>query len=282
MEKTIALALNRFPTTPHSLRETPHRDIPRAEMTVNLASLYHHYYLDSHGRIPPDPDPAQFEHLQFLMPTREFRVRGDGIGASTSIRRHRSNELGHAFCRWFLHDHLNITYFAHMEHVLGRSLRRAFGNQRLERTSSGDTPDYFCAESVDKIFLAEAKGRHSSISFGNADFATWRAQFGRVTVKDNAGHARNVKGYIVATRFATEAKPATKSTLLAEDPQSPGDGQLNEEERREIGAMVMSAHYAEIALKLAQPILASALANGFVVPEEIQFPVTVWEFQSRL
>jgi hypothetical protein len=224
---------------------------------------------------------ADFEHLQFLLPTNDFRVQGDGIGASTSIRRHRSNELGHAFCRWFLHDHLNITYFEHMEHVLRRSVHRAFAGLRVERTSVGDTPDYFCAESVDKIFLSEAKGRCSSVSFSSAEFASWRAQFNRVAVKDHAGHPRTVKGFIVATRFATETKPTVRTTLFAEDPQTPGDGPLSAEDGFQLGATVISAHYGEIAAKLNQPLLASALTNGFSVPEEIRFPVTIWTFQME-
>jgi hypothetical protein len=87
MEKIVALALNRFPVVPHSLREVPQANAARGEFAVPLASLYHHYYLDSHGKVPPNPDPAQFEHLQFLLPSNDFRVQGDGIGASTSIRR---------------------------------------------------------------------------------------------------------------------------------------------------------------------------------------------------
>jgi hypothetical protein len=281
MEKIVAFALNRFPVVPHSLRQVPQVNAARGELAVPLASLYHHYYLDSHGKVPPDPDPAQFEHLQFLLPTTDFRVQGDGIGASTSIRRHRSNELGHAFCRWFLHDHLNITYFAHIEHVLRRSLHRAFAGHRVERIGAGDTPDYFCAESVDKFFLSEAKGRYSSVGFGNAEFASWRAQFNRVAVKDRAGHARSVKGFIVATRFATETKPTIRTTLFAEDPQTTGDGPLGAEDGFELGATVISAHYGEIAAKLNQPVLASALSNGFAVPEDIRFPVTIWTFQME-
>jgi hypothetical protein len=151
----------------------------------------------------------------------------------------------------------------------------------VERTSAGDTPDYFCAESVDKIFLSEAKGRYSSVSFGSAEFASWRAQFNRVVVKDRAGHARSVKGFIVATRFATETKPTIRTTLLAEDPQTPGDSPLSAEDRFQLGATLISARYGEIAAKLNQPILASALSNGFAVPDEIRFPVTIWTFQTE-
>jgi hypothetical protein len=68
MEKTIGLALNRFNAVPPSLMGNPSGNRPQSEIVVNLASLYHHYFLDTRGREPPDPDLAQFEHLQFLLP----------------------------------------------------------------------------------------------------------------------------------------------------------------------------------------------------------------------
>jgi hypothetical protein len=277
MQKTLTLALNRFATIPHSLREEAATNSPRREIDFNLGSLYHHYYLDSYGRTPPDPDPAQFEYLRFLLPTGDFRLRGDGIGASTVTRRHSSTALGQAFCRMFLHDHLGIAYFAHMEHVLDRAMHPAFSTIRVERIQAGDTPDYFCAENVNKVFLSEAKGRYPSINFSNKEFAKWRTQFTRVAVKESNGRHRRVKGYIVATRFATEEKPSLKSGIFAEDPDSPGELPLAENQSGELGAAIMALHYSDIAMKLGQPILASALFNGFVVPEEIRFPVTIWE-----
>jgi len=80
VEKSIDLALNNFPTTPHSLRAEPSIDAPKPEIRIDLASLYHHYYFDKHGKAPPNPDPAQFEQLQYLRPEDHFRVTGDGLG----------------------------------------------------------------------------------------------------------------------------------------------------------------------------------------------------------
>src|SRR5438477_2585806 len=117
MEKIISLSLNKFPVVPNSLRSLPAINLAQAEIRVNLASLYHHYYFDSYGVSPPDPDPTHFEHARLLLPDGRLRVRGEGLGASVSARRNKSNELGHAFCRWVLHDHLNITYFAHLDKV---------------------------------------------------------------------------------------------------------------------------------------------------------------------
>lgn len=255
MQKTLALALNRFATIPHSLREEAATNTPRVEITFDLGSLYHHYYLDSYGRTPPDPDPAQFEYLRFLLPTTDFRLRGDGIATSTVIRRHSSTALGQAFCRMFLHDHLGIAYFAHMEHVLDRALHPAFSSIRVERIQSGDAPDYFCAQNVNKVLLSEAKGRYPSIGFANKEFEKWRTQFTRVAVKESNGRHRRVKGYIVATRFATEEKPSLKSGLFEEDPDSPGQLPLAEDQGRELGSAIMALHYSDIALKLGSPSL---------------------------
>jgi hypothetical protein len=254
MQKTLTLALNRFATIPHSLREEAATNTPRGEIDFGLGSLYHHYYLDSYGRTPPDPDPAQFEYLRFLLPTSDFRLRGDGIGASTVARRHSSTALGQAFCRMFLHDHLGIAYFAHMEHVLNRAMHPAFSSIRVERIQAGDAPDYFCAENVNRVFLSEAKGRYPSINFSNKEFAKWRMQFTRVAVKESTGRNRRVKGYIVATRFATEDKPSLKSGIFAEDPDSPGELPLAENQSSELGAAIMALHYSDIVMKLGQPI----------------------------
>jgi hypothetical protein len=277
MNKAIKLFLNKFATIPNSLRPAPKIDVPVAEVDVDSARLYHHYYLDTRGYAPPNPDPARFEHLELLLPCSDFRVRGDGFGVGVAFRQHRSNELGQALCRWFLYEHLNITYFAHMQSVLDQSLHPGFGKMRIERVLRGDAPDYFCAESTSKVFLAEAKGRTTSINFSNSEFEKWRKQFDRVIVKDGSGLPKSVKGYIVATRFVTERNPSLRSTLFAEDPKSPGGEELGNAPN--IGSVILALHYAEIAAKIRQPLLSASLASGVPVPDEIQFPAAVWECQ---
>src|SRR5262249_28731466 len=76
--------------------------------------------LGTGGHAPPNPDPAHFEHLSFFCPVPHLRLRGEGIGSSLAFRISRSNDLGQAFCRWFLYTHLNITYFAHMHTLLNK------------------------------------------------------------------------------------------------------------------------------------------------------------------
>lgn len=133
MERLVGVSLNKFSVIPHSLRISGSANVPVDEIFVNLARLYHHYYLDTYGCTPPNPDPAQFEYLRFLSKTQDFKIIGEGLGVSTASRRHRSTELGQAFCRWFLHDHMNITYFAHMSQILDKQLHPGFGNLQVNR-----------------------------------------------------------------------------------------------------------------------------------------------------
>jgi hypothetical protein len=278
MDKRIRIELNNYAKVPLSLRAGEDEHVPKTEVVVDLAKLFHHYYLDTYGQVPPQPDPAHFEHVRFLVPESEFRMQGSGLGVSTSARRNRSTELGQAFCRWFLHDHLNITYFAHVGDLIGRQHQRGIGGCAVRRLVDGDTPDYLCAESSDNVFLAEAKGRYSSISFKRKDFSCWRDQFDRVQVVDASGVPRVVKGHIVATRFATEEDSASiRTTLFAEDPASRGEGPLEGEPARSLAAAVIGAHYGRIAEKLDQPLLAAALLNGIALPREILVQVVLWK-----
>jgi len=279
MERTIRLSLNKFSSVPASLRLNPVIDVSKDEIVVNLGHLYHHYYWDCYCMDPPDPDPAQFEYLRFLANTKPFLLRGKGLGAHTGARRNRSMELGQAFCRWFLHEHLGVVYFAHVSEIIERQLSNPFANCSLKRVGEGDAPDYLCAPSVHTAYLAEAKGRYESISFANRDFASWRNQFNRVVFRNARDEAEALKGFVVATRFATEDGPNIKSTLYAEDPQSPGERSLNEGGMHEIATAVVATHYGRIAERLGQTILAASLRVGFTVPVEIQFNAIAWELQ---
>ncbi|WP_395701359.1 hypothetical protein [Aquabacterium sp.] len=277
MHKTLRLALNRYTPTPLSLRKDPKVDAPASEVNVDLASLYHHYFLDSFDISPPNPDPAQFEHAQFLLPTKDFRFQGSGLGTAPAIRRHRSNELGQAFCRWFLYENLNITYFAHIEHLIARQLHRPFSGASLDRIANGDTPDYLCATANNSVCLAEAKGRYAAVSFKSKEFAKWREQFSRVEFKDSSGLARSLKGHIVATRFATERDTdRIRSTVFAEDPASPGERDVDPEMARGLARIARDTHFAGIARKLRQPVLASALLNGVPMPDELRVSAIAW------
>lgn len=278
MDKRLQLRLNNYAQIPRSLADLSNAAVPTSDVSVDLAKLYHHLYLDSYGASPPNPDPAYFEHARFMTSDYDFRLLGNGIGASTSARRSKSSELGQAFCRWFLHDHLGITYFAHISELLDRQGVRGINGCSIKRIAAGDAPDYLCADDASGVYLAEAKGRYKSISFGSKAFSRWRDQFSRVLVLDAKGLPKSVKGHIVATRFATESDSARiKSTVYAEDPQSPGEGQLEGDAAGNLAAVVTGLHYGRIAAKLNQPILATALRYGMGLPREVRVPVVLWK-----
>jgi hypothetical protein len=282
MERNIRLALNEFPTVPESLRLKPSIDIPVRELTINLTNLFHQFYWDKYGARGPVPDLAHFEYLQFLEASSDFRFSGDGPGAYAGARRNISMEMGQAFCRNFLHDHLDIKFFAHISEIIERQQNTGpFAGTLVTKMGSGDTPDYLCTNSSSDLFLAEAKGRFSSINFSNKEFGTWREQFDRVEFKNSGGYLESLKGFIVATRFAIEAKGPKQSTIYAEDPNTRGELPMNERARRELAAAVTAVHYGRIAEKLAQPIMAASLRGGFRVPDEIGFPAVIWEFQME-
>jgi hypothetical protein len=283
MIRTIELALNKFAGIPARLTNPLAAGSPKSEIDVDLAKLYHHYYLNRYGIHPPDPNPVHFEYLHFFVSSKEFRLIGDGIGITKQAKLHSSNQLGEAFCRYFLHEYLDVPYFAHIEDAIAGTLDATkFGLLRVERTKRGDLPDYLCADVSRRVRLAEAKGRSSSISFSSTEFATWRNQFGRVRICDAHENAFAAKGYVVATRLAAQTHGSkVRSKLFAEDPRSPGSESLEGSNGEPLlASKVIALHYAGVAEKLAQPILSAALSNGSLLPEEIQLAAAVWEFQD--
>jgi hypothetical protein len=279
LKKHLKLNLNKFPIVPNSLRDDPKIDKARKEVEVDIARVFHHYYLDKFGKRPPSPDPAQFEPVEFLVEEDGFRFTGAGYGDYPAAKNSGSNQLGQAFMRWFLHDHCGVTYFAHMHKYLNRKLHRGFGNLRINRILDGDVPDYVCARNTRSICIGEAKGRYSSISFGNKEFQTWRDQFKRIEISDDSAIPVATKGYIVATRFATEAHPRVQSAIYAEDPLTPGEREMDTLDDPEIAIGVIRYHYARLTEKLNMNLLSAALDTGSQIPSQLQQSAVVWELQ---
>jgi hypothetical protein len=279
MLKTIRLAINAFPTIPPTLREDADPQKVAGEIPVNLGDLYHHYYLDSWGLEPPDPDPAHFEQIRYLMPCRDFRFRRHGLGGNKTFKGNKSHELGQAFCRWFLAEHLGIVFFAQLDEVRDHGALAAHGGVSVVTnvTSSGDAPDYFCTDGNRDVFLAEAKGTSRAVGFAAQQFQVWRNQFKRVTVLNHAGTPMWVKGFIVATRWASDLDgPRVFTKLSAEDPVTDGDQRLLDESGS-LAAAIRSVHYAATLAKLQQPLLSAALRSGFQISDDLQFRFVVWE-----
>lgn len=279
MQKSVRVALNRFPAVPASLQDPGKPGSPVPEMMVDLADLYHHYYLQSYDRSPPNPDPAQFEHVRYLEPSTAFRFLPNGLGANKTKKQNNSNELGEAFCRWFLSEHLNILHVARIDDVVNHGALSWADGVRVERDYStvGDAPDFFCVEPTGQVSLAEAKGTIEAVSFKAKKFATWRNQFNRLRVLDGSGNAMSVKGYIVAMRWAVHTHgPSIYTTLSAEDPKTPGERPFFDESGA-FAAAVRSLHYAPSLAKIRLPLLSAALETGTTIADDLSFRVVLWE-----
>ena len=278
MQKSVKLAISKFPSVPTTLQHLTNPAKPVDQVTVDLADLYHHYYLHNYDRVPPNPDPAHFEQVRYLMPCPDFRFQHGGQGTNKTFKGNKSNELGEAFCRWFLDKHLDIHHVASIDSVRDHGALAQHGGVSVESDPDvvGNGPDFFCVEGDGSISLAEAKGSAHAVGFDTKEFQTWRDQFDRVRVLDAGGQPLSVKGYIVAMRWAHQSNSAKVFTKLsAEDPKTPGERPFVDEGRN-FAAAVRSIHYAGSLRKLRQPILSTALAHGYLIPDELQFQVVVW------
>lgn len=279
MRRSLQIKLNHVAPTPHSLRANAATDAPAQQTEVNLGQLFQHYYFDSFPTAPPKPDPSNFEYLELVSGSPEFRFVPFIKEASVVKKRAISTELGQAFCRWMLSEHFGIHYFAHMADVLDKPTHAVFGGLRIERFVAGDVPDYLCARSVTSPRIAEAKGRFSSIGFDTVEFERWREQFTRIRVKDGGGQALRLKGYVVGTRFSIES-PFTptriRSAIFVEDPETPGEREARDQQDPFFGRVVLAMHYARVFRKIGVVPVASALGNGFSLANELRFQLPVW------
>lgn len=276
MNRTVRTRLNKVQPIPASLRAIGGIDFPAERVEVNLGQLFQHYYFDSYGPRAPSPDPSRFEYLQLVSAEPDFRFLPHLREASLVKRRALSTEMGQAFCRWMLHEHFSIRYFAHMSEVLEKPTHAAFEGMRIERLKPGDVPDYLCARKVTKPFLAEAKGRFSAVGFDTAEFQRWRDQFDRVHALNRAGDELALKGYIVATRLTTvTSKETPQTTIFTEDPETHGIP-IDDDGERGIGRVIVALHYARVFRKLDFRLLAACLENGFPLAPELTFAATVW------
>lgn len=277
MQKSIKIQISNFPSIPKSLQMK--NGLATTKIDVDLADLYHHYYIDSRGIAPPDPDPAHFEHIRYLMPCTDFRFRRDGLGVNKTFKGNKSNELGQAFSRWFLDKYINMLYVGHLDEVRDHGALPAYGGMSVETdvAVTGDAPDYFCVTPSNTICLAEAKGSLNAVGFGTKKFQTWRDQFKRVIVRDSSGVALSVKGYITAMRWALEDDSRRIATTLSvEDPETEGRRPLLPEEARGLILATKSVHYVASLRRLRQPLMSAALLTGGVLPTELTFSAVIW------
>ena len=94
---------------------------------------------------------------------------------------------------------------------------------------------------------------------------------------DGSPLPKRLKGYILGTRFATEANSASlKTTSFIEDPNTPGEDPLIRELALPFGRVTMAIHYGRVFSKLGIVSLASALDVGYALTRQLTFQTPVW------
>jgi hypothetical protein len=161
MNRSVEFRLRDVSPIPQTLRADSQLDAPGHEIEVNLGQLFLHYYFDSYPSGPPNPDPSQFEYLQLVSSSPDFRFHAHVAHASLVKRRSLSTDMGQAFCRLMLADHFGVVHFAHMSEVLGKAAHAAFGGMRVERISPGDVPDYLCAREATALRSVQVALSHA-------------------------------------------------------------------------------------------------------------------------
>jgi len=189
LTRTIEIELNKFPQTPLALLDSTTKAAV-GQVTLVVKKLFHHYFLAKY------PDSAEdtgiYEYEGQITSGPDWRFKGGGIGADKESKRNVSNELGKAFARWFLYQHLGFTYFTPLDDLLNRPNT---DGSKWTRHSKGDLPDYVCGKDAKDVNLLEAKGRYSSVSFRTKDFQSFRDQ---VQQRGRAARQRPSRGHVAA------------------------------------------------------------------------------------
>lgn len=271
MTRTIGIELNKFPSIPATLVNSTTKT-PLNKLSVNMKKLFHHYFLAKYG--DDANDTGVYEYERMLTTGSDWRFRGAGIGGDKESKRNASNELGKAFARWFLDEHLSITYFCPLEYLLGR--KNPDGTQ-WKRKDYGDLPDYVCGKTNTDVNLLEAKGRYQSVTFRTKEFNNFRAQIQRAQLLDAQGCLLQVKGFISVARWATEDRPRVSSKLLVEDPSTEGEPTGSNGYPRYVGLSMVAGHYAAVLERLQLPLHAEVVRDFERMPEQTGARRGIWK-----
>jgi hypothetical protein len=260
MKKQIEYALTNFETIPSSLSESN-----SGQLTVPMRSVCHQVYIDWLGSRVPRPNPIFLELSRFLTNSPELRFTKNGLGRTVEARRAQSTKYGKGFCRWFLSRYCGITHFADIGTIMNYSQNHKYRNVKVSRSSSGDLPDYLCADFNNKsIYLGEAKGVQSrELAFGNADFKKWQKQFQRLDVTGPSGKSLRLKGFIVATQFGKRGV-SWKSKIFCEDPWTKGENPTQNDIPNLLDVVVLN-HYVNVLNKMILTPEADAILNWYTV-----------------
>jgi len=259
--KTVSLELSQVNIIPNSLRANQSQNIAMNSLEIPILRLAHHDYLDSHNVSLPESDLICSTKLIYTWelssyPELRFKNKGPGIGDRKVAG---SERWGRAMCRLILSDHFNIRFFADIEEVINKSPHPAWNNFEIRRRLPGDLPDYFCAESVNSYYFAEAKGsRNKSMTVGTQYFNNWLQQFNRIVLR-NKIRPIATKGYLVGFKLANEQKLSRMPKVLVHDPVTYGLKPDEDDKADLCGQLAIRYHYANVLRLLGFESMADSL-----------------------
>lgn len=256
MNRKIDIEFNKFPTRPQTnLLDSNTNDYVKS-LDIDLLKLTALYKIEEFEDNSIPTCYREYPALNYLLPNTDlFKFRSGQPGKGKDSRKENSRVLGQSLCRYFNIEFLNAPFVANISDFIGKQLGNEFNNVRIERKTSGDTPDFISAGSSQLIFLSEAKGRRRIIPFTDNDYNEWRKQFDRISVFSNTTEL-SLKGYIFEVAIANENNKIANSRILIEDPYTSGE---KFESNGNLFDLVRLGHYKRVLQKIGLQFIGNAL-----------------------
>lgn len=256
MNRTIDIEFNKFPVTPQENLLDTNTNGYLKFLDIDLLELTALYKIEEFDDYSLPTSCKEYPALHYLIANTDlFKFILGQPGKGKDSRRENSRVLGQSLCRYFNSKFLNAPYMANISDFIGRQLNDEFNNVRIERKSSGDTPDFISASSSHSIFLSEAKGRRRIIPFTDKDFDKWRKQFDRISILSNDTEL-SLKGYIFEVAIANEKNKISNSKILVEDPYTSGE---KFEYNEDLFNLTKYGHYKRVLQKMGLQFIGNAL-----------------------
>ncbi|MEA5403221.1 hypothetical protein VB776_09870 [Arcicella sp. DC2W] len=256
MNRTIDIEFNKFPPTPQANLLDKTTNNYAKSLDINLLKLTALYKIEEFDDFSMPTCCTEYPALKYLLPSTDlFKFQIGHPGKGKDSRKENSRVLGQTLCRYFNSEYLDAPYMANISDFIGRKLGNEFNNVRIERKSSGDTPDFIAASNSKSIFLSEAKGRRRIVPFTDNDFDKWREQFDRISIFSSTTE-QSLKGYIFEVAIANENNKLSNSKILVEDPYTSGE---RFESNEDLFNLTKFGHYKRVLQKMGLQFIGDAI-----------------------
>jgi len=196
-----------------------------------------------------------------------FFIWSKRLGTVRETRTALSGLFGRYIARAYLEQYQDCRYFWPITSKTMVIPNGAGLRLRPTPKTSGDSPDWVCADRGTSIFIAEAKGSHNKSGFDPALGAA-KKQVRRVQVVKN-GVVLRVKQYSVATRWAIKGDPELDQPWLAVHDPEDGEREPTEDERERLHKGIAALHFSSLLEGMGYSDVAEAYRNYTGLPLKI-------------